>query len=132
MIHPLLVPQRACGDIPPIVKHCVRFGRRLRAHRIDTTNFPSYISDDGGATIIVGSRIVHIDDDGSYTPQLKPVRVGLIWRFDRQAITAFRARSHARFLEIAASDRARGWRKSAINMLALAAHDRGMLVEFES
>lgn len=123
MIHRLEVPRRACGDIPPIVKHCVRFGRRLRAHGVWNYEFPSYV-DDRGATIIVGDRVVNIDDTGSYTPQLKPARINGMWRFDRQGMPAFRARSHARFLHCAAVDRGRRWISSAHAMLAIATHDR--------
>lgn len=124
MIHRLEVPRRACGDIPSIVKHCVRFGRRLRAHGICNYDFPTVVTEKGGATILVGGRVIHIDNDGSHTQQLKPARVDGVWRFDRQGMPAFRARSHARFLHCAAVDRGRRWVSSAHAMLNIATHDR--------
>jgi hypothetical protein len=124
MIHALQHP-RCPNDAPAIVKHCVRFGRRLRAHGIYTAEFPALVDDTKrGATILVGGRVIHINDDGSYTQQLKPVRIGDVWRFDRQGMQAFRARSHARFLGCAAVDRGRRWGSSARAMLAIATHDR--------
>lgn len=116
---------RGPNDAPAIIKHCGRFGRRLRAHGIYTADFPTFVDDEkDGATIIVGSRVVHLNADGSYIPQLKPVRIDGAWRFDRQGMQAFRARSHARFLHCAAVDRARRWGLSARAMIAIATHDR--------
>jgi hypothetical protein len=123
MIYRLEVP-RGPNDAPAIVKHCIRFSRRLREHGIHNYDFPSLVDDKDSATILVGSRVVQIHDDGSYTQQLKPVRIDGAWRFDRQGMPAFRARSHARFLHGAAVDRSRGWALSARAMLAIATHDR--------
>lgn len=124
MIHVLEHP-RGPNDAPAIVKHCIRFGRRLRAHGVHDYYLPTHVDDlKGSATILVGSRVVQLLDDGSCIQQLKPVRIGNVWRFDRQGMPAFRARSHARFLKGAASDRSCGWGVSARAMLAIATHDR--------
>lgn len=124
MIYRLEVP-RGPNEAPAIIKHCVRFGRRLRAHGIHNYCFPSLVAANrDGASILVGSRVVHLHDDGSYTQQLKPVRIDGNWHYDRQGMPSFRARSHARFLNGAAIDRRNGWSMSARAMLAIAAHDR--------
>lgn len=89
---------------PPVIKQAIRFARRLRARNISAV-FPIVVDDMIGASILVGSRIAHIDSQGSITPQLKPAPVDGAWRFDRQGYSAWRERSHARYLTWAASDR---------------------------
>lgn len=124
MIH-LLEHPRGPNNAPAIVKRCIRFARRLRQRDIHDTYFPSFVDDTrDSATVLVGNRVVQIHDDGTCTQQLKPVRIGTVWRFDRQGMPAFRARSHARFLNGAAVDRRHGWSMSARAMLSLAASDR--------
>jgi len=118
---------------PPVVKECVRFGRRLRAHRILNYRFPSFVTDDYGATVLVGDRVVEIapikDDrgeivDAEIKQQVRPAWVGDSWRFDRQATSAMRQRNHAKQLERAAKDRGEKWPEAARAALSGARHDR--------
>lgn len=115
---------RGPNGAPALVKHCVRFGRRLRDHGIYDYSFPIYVNDDH-ASVLVGQRVVLLDNVGDYRPCLRPfhrARGGLV--FDPQALVAHQNRIHAVWLEITAQARRMGWLTAARSDLNVATEYR--------
>lgn len=116
----------AAHDATPLIRHLVRFGKRLRRRGIYTYTFPVMVDDAAvSAAVVVGRRVALIHNDGTIHPSLKPrcnVSGNLVT--DRQALGAHRNRWHATFLNLAAESRRNGWLKAARLDLSIATQER--------
>jgi hypothetical protein len=118
---------RGPNTAPAIIKHAVRFGRRLRAHGIHDYEFPPVVDTDAvHITVRADHRLVVLDNVGGYRPSLQGAEVGPRGRmiFDRSAIKSHYNRTHAIWLGYAAEDRRCGWLDSARKYLNVATQDR--------
>src|SRR4051794_7670857 len=101
-LHPLEILRGRPTNAPALVKHAVRFGRRLRQHGICYAEFPSLINDGRSACkIIIGARMVNVFDDGSCMRSLMRSDNSL----DGRAFLAQSHRMHAIYLSMARESR---------------------------
>jgi hypothetical protein len=118
------VPVGRRSSTPLLVKHLVRFGRRLRAHHIQHANFPAIVDDSRTSyPVRVGNRVVNVFNDGQTTACLRPVD-GV---YDRYAMLAARNRWHALWLNSAGKARRMGWFKAARADLTIAIEERRLM-----
>ncbi len=102
MMHVLEISHGRQSAAPALVKHSIRFARRLREHGIWSYGFPPLIDDTTVSTrVAVGSRRINIFDDGSFTRSL--MRSG--GEYDNPAFAAQSQRMHAIYLDLAAHAR---------------------------
>lgn len=121
MMHRPEIIHGAQSAAPALVKHAVRFGRRLRDHNIYHGVFPSLIDDEATVCkVAVGRRVANIFKDGSFTASLRTVDRD----FERGAFIAQSNRMHAILLDLASHARARGLKAHARADLQLAAQER--------
>jgi hypothetical protein len=109
---------------PSIVKHTIRFCRRLREHGIYHYDTPAAVDSDHGCNVIVGKRVVLIHPEGDIRQALKPHLTVRGWMFDPKAMPAYNARYHAIWMDMAATSRRQRWLIAARKDLALASHAR--------
>lgn len=115
------VPVGYKSSTPAIIKHLVRFGRRLREHRIHSAIFPSIVDDEHKhQRVLVGRRIINVFDNGDVQPSL--VVVDDI--YDRSALSTHFTRWHAFWLNSAGACRRHGWLKAARADLNIAIAER--------
>lgn len=120
--HPLWYPRRDSANVPPIVKHVVRFCRRLRDHRIYSYDvLRARVDVDAVHTMRVGSRLVIVDTDGSTRPSLRSVDNHAM--IDLPARWSHQHRYHALWLNEAASARRRREPSFRVRMLVRLAQD---------
>lgn len=122
-LYPLEVPfGRRSPNTPPIVKHIVRFGRRLRKHGLRNVTFPVLVDDmQESWSVKVGARNVLIHSDGSFTASLRGFRSP---SWDHVALEAHYHRWHAFWLNAAGESRRNGWKKAARCDLNIAIEER--------
>lgn len=129
-LHHIEIVRGRSAEAPPIVKHVIRFCRRLHEHGIHFMDRPAAVESDRSCTILVGKRherAILIHPEGDLRQACKPVWSTMKgWHSDPQAWTAHNNRYHAEWLRLAGNCRRRGWKKAALADLAVAAHARGM------
>lgn len=119
--HSLEVPIGHKTNTPPLVKHAVRLGRRMRARGIWYAEFPPFIDDGRNACkVIIGARQINVFDDGSYTRSL----LRADGQPDGRAFLAQSYRMHAIYMAMGASARLNGLLACARGDLQLATQER--------
>ncbi len=126
MMRALEVPHGRQSGTSALIKHAVRFGRRLRLHGIHHAIFPALVEDGRSACKVqIGKRNVNVFDDGTFTPSLMlPERWPRPAGFDQSAFRAQSNRMHAIYLGMAAHARRHGMKASARADLTVATQER--------
>jgi hypothetical protein len=120
--------------VPSIMKHAMRFCRRMRARGILDVECPAMVDTDAASiTIRVGCRIAIIHKDGDVRPSCRPASVWLTGRVvhDPHAMRAHFNRTHAMWLTFAHEDRRCGWINLVRGHIATARGDRMILEELD-
>lgn len=121
MMHHLEITRGRQSAAPSLVKHAIRFGRRLREHNIWFYGFPPLIDDKSVVCRInVGARNINIFNDGSFTRSLMEPGGA----YDNSAFAAQCQRMHAIYLDMAAHARRCGLKASARANLNIATEER--------
>lgn len=119
-LHRLEVIHGRSSEAPALVRHAVRFGRRLRQRGIHGV-FPALVDDDLSTCMVaVGRRVVRIFADGSFTTSLRDRDRN----FERGAFVAQINRMHAIFLWMARDARVLGLKSRARTDLFFATQER--------
>lgn len=125
--HLLEMPHGRPSNTPTLIKHALRFARRLRRRDIYPFEFPAMV-DDGRSVckVKVGKRVVNIFDDGTCTRSLMLPSSNLRPRggFDHAAFIAQSNRMHALYLGMAAHARGLGLKAAARADLTTAIQER--------
>jgi len=124
-IHRLEVIRGKPESAIPLVKHAVRFSRRLRQHCIENAVFPLFVRHgESCCKIEVGNRLVTLMDDGSFHASLLPLKRNGLHTFDPLAMKAHHNRVHALYMSMAAQSRANRWYQAARIDLSIATEER--------